>query len=63
MPALGSTEFDVGVTANAASALLKLMSSGKKLDAVEYRMKGKVSLSSGMIRSVPFEKKGVFNLR
>lgn len=63
VPALGSTEFDVNVTANAASALLRLASSGQKLDAVEYRMKGKVSLSSGMIRSVPFEKKGVFKLR
>lgn len=63
VPALGSTEFDVSVTANAASALLKLVSGGKKLDAVEYSMKGKVSLSSGLIRSVPFEKKGTFKLR
>jgi LEA14-like dessication related protein len=63
VPALGSTEFDVSVTANAASALLKLVSGGKKLDAVDYRLTGKVSLSSGLIRSVPFEKKGTFKLR
>jgi LEA14-like dessication related protein len=63
VPALGSTEFDVSVTANAASALLKLAAKGSKLDAVEYRMVGKVSLSSGLIRSVPFEKKGTFKLR
>ena len=63
VPALGSTEFDVSVTANMASALLKLASKGGKLDAVEYRMVGKVSLSSGLIRSVPFEKKGTFKLR
>jgi len=63
VPALGSTEFDVGVTANAASALLKLATGGKKLDAVEYRMVGKVSLASGMIRTIPFDKKGVLKLR
>ena len=63
VPALGSTEFDVSVTANAAGALLKLASGGKKLDAIEYRLVGKVSLSSGLIRSVPFEKKGTFKLR
>jgi LEA14-like dessication related protein len=63
VPALGSTEFDVSVTANAAGALLKLVSSGRKLDAVDYRMVGKVSLASGLIRSVPFEKKGTFRLR
>jgi LEA14-like dessication related protein len=54
VPALGSTEFDVGVTANAAGALLKLATGGRNLEAVEYLMKGKVSLSSGLIRSVPF---------
>jgi LEA14-like dessication related protein len=63
VPALGSTEFDVSVTANAASALLKLASSGAKLDAVEYRLVGKVSLSAGMIRSIPFDRKGQFKLR
>ncbi|MEO8309359.1 MAG: LEA type 2 family protein [Pseudomonadota bacterium] len=63
VPALGSTEFDVSVTANAAGALLKLVSKGGKLDAVEYRMVGKVELASGLIRSVPFEKKGIFKLR
>ncbi len=64
VPALGSTEFDVSVTANAASALLQAgCPAASKLDAVEYRMVGKVSLSSGLIRSVPFEKKGTFKLR
>jgi LEA14-like dessication related protein len=63
IPALGSTEFDVGVTANAASALLRLAAGGKQLDNVEYRMVGKVSLASGLIRSIPFDKKGVFKLR
>src|SRR5690242_3113211 len=38
VPALGSAEFDVDVTANAASALLKLIASGRKLDMVDYRL-------------------------
>jgi LEA14-like dessication related protein len=63
VPALGSTEFDVGVSANAADAVLRLLSGGKQLDAIEYRMVGKVSLASGLIRSIPFEKKGEFRLR
>jgi len=63
VPALGSSEFDVSVTANAADALLRLLSGGKRLDAIEYRMVGKVSLATGMIRSIPFEKKGEFKLR
>jgi len=63
VPALGSSEFDLSVTANAAGALLKLLSGGKQLETIEYRMVGKVSLASGLIRSIPFEKKGEFRLR
>ena len=37
VPALGATEFDVSVTANAAAAVLRLLGSGRKLDAVEYQ--------------------------
>ena len=63
VPALGSSEFDLGVTANAAGAMLKLLSGGKSLETIEYRMVGKVSLATGLIRSIPFEKKGEFRLR
>lgn len=63
VPALGSAEFDVNVTANAASALLKIIASARKLDAVDYHLTGKVALSSGMLRSIPFDQKGVINLR
>jgi LEA14-like dessication related protein len=63
VPALGSAEFDVNVTANAASAVLKMLSSGRKLDTLDYRLTGKVALSSGMLRSIPFDQKGVINLR
>ena len=63
VPALGSTEFDMSLNADMAGALFRLLGSGRKLDDVDYRLSGKVSLSSGMLRSVPFDKKGSFRLR
>lgn len=63
VPALGSAEFDVNVTANAATALLKILAGGRKMETVDYRLTGKVALSSGMLRSIPFDQKGTFNLR
>jgi LEA14-like dessication related protein len=63
VPALGSAEFDVNVTANAATALLRLLAGGRKLDSVDYRLTGKVALSSGMLRSIPFDEQGKINLR
>jgi LEA14-like dessication related protein len=63
VPALGSAEFDVNVTANAVTALLKILAGGRKLETVDYRLTGKVALSSGMLRSIPFDQKGTFNLR
>jgi LEA14-like dessication related protein len=63
VPALGSTDFDMSMNADMAGALFRLLGSGRKLDDVDYRLSGKVSLSSGMLRSVPFDKKGSFKLR
>jgi LEA14-like dessication related protein len=63
VPALGSAEFDVAVTANAASALLKLLASGRKLDVVDYRLVGKVALASGLMRSIAFDNGGQIHLR
>jgi LEA14-like dessication related protein len=63
IPALGSTEFDVNVSANAAGAVLKLLSGGGRLDAVDYRLVGRVMLSSGLLRTIPFEQRGNFKLR
>jgi LEA14-like dessication related protein len=63
VPALGSAEFDVNVTANAATALLKIFAAGRKLESVDYRLTGKVALSSGLLRSIPFDQKGMVNLR
>jgi LEA14-like dessication related protein len=62
VPANGETQFDVNVTANAASALLRLLGGGR-LDQVEYQITGRVALSAGMIRSIPFDHTGEFRLR
>ena len=63
VPALGETEFDVGVTANAAGVLLRLATGGIRSDAVDYRLVGKVNLKSGLLRSLPFEQRGTVKLR
>jgi LEA14-like dessication related protein len=64
VPALGEAEFDMNMTANMAGALLKLLGSGNELkDEVDYRVKGKLSLAEGMMRSIPFEDRGTFRLR
>lgn len=63
VPALGSTEFDLGMKANAAGVLLRLLGSGQRTDALDYRLTGRVQLASGLLRSVPFEEKGSINLR
>jgi LEA14-like dessication related protein len=64
VPALGEAEFDMNVTANMASTLIKLLGRGgdPMRDKVEYRIKGKVSLSEGFLRSIPFEETGTFAL-
>jgi LEA14-like dessication related protein len=65
VPALGEAEFDMNVTANMATALIKLLGRGDQAlkDQVDYRIKGKVSLSEGILRSIPFEERGSFALK
>jgi LEA14-like dessication related protein len=64
VPALGEAEFDMNMTANMAGALLKLLGSGNQIkDEVEYRVKGKLALSEGLMRSIPFEDHGTFRLK
>lgn len=62
VPANGDTQFDVSVTANAAAAVLRLLGGGRR-DAIDYRINGKVTLASGLVRNVPFDEKGEFRLR
>lgn len=60
IPANGDTQFDVNVTANAAAALLHLLSSGQ--DRPQYRISGKVQLASGLLRNIPFDHTGELKL-
>ncbi|MEZ5533769.1 MAG: LEA type 2 family protein [Steroidobacteraceae bacterium] len=65
VPALGEAEFDMLLTANMAGAVLKLLSGrqgDRNADALEYRMRGEISLASGFLRSIPFEEKGTLKL-
>jgi LEA14-like dessication related protein len=58
VPALGEAEFDMSVSANMASMLIKLL--GQQNNRIDYHIKGKISLSSGLLRSLPFDNEGTF---
>ena len=62
VPAFGEAEFDMMVTANAATAILRIINAGKgregPRDSIDYRISGKLSTSLGLLRSVPFEERG-----
>lgn len=60
VPARGDAEFDMNVTANAAAVLLRVLTHNG--EPVQYWIRGKVDLSSGLLRSVPFDQKGELQL-
>jgi LEA14-like dessication related protein len=62
VPALGEAEFDMNLTANMAAAVLHVLSS-RGSDQIDYRISGKVRLSSGWVHTVPFDQHGTFALR
>jgi LEA14-like dessication related protein len=65
VPALGEAEFDMNVTTNLTGALLKLAARGSNGPGqeVRYRLVGKVSLSRGLFRTIPFDEHGTFKLQ
>lgn len=62
VPALGTADFSMDVTANAAGALFAILSKPHG-QGIDYRLQGKVELTYGWLRSVPFEQSGTFELR
>jgi LEA14-like dessication related protein len=58
VPAHGDAEFDTNVTANLASALLRLLTHVPST-LVPYRLAGKISLAEGLGR-IPFEEHASF---
>jgi LEA14-like dessication related protein len=64
VPALGETEFDMTMTTNVAGTLIGLLGRTDALEqTVAYRLTGKVELSQGLLRSIPFEQSGTFRLQ
>jgi len=62
VPAMGEAEFDMQITANLAGALGKLLSRRNSSEALDYRLVGDVSLSSGFLRRIPFDERGSVKL-
>ena len=62
VPALGTAEFDMDVTANAAGALFSILGKPRG-QGIDYLMNGRVELTHGWLRSIPFQQRGTFTLR
>jgi len=60
LPAKGEAEFEMLVTTNFVSSLGRLISraGGGKLQNLDYEIAGTVMLDKGMIRKLPFDRKG-----
>lgn len=64
VPALGQAEFDMNVTTNLAGTFIRLLGQGQNAPAaLDYHIVGKVSLSEGLMRSIPFDQRGSFKLQ
>ncbi len=65
VPAMGEAEFDMSVTTNLAGTLMKLLARGPdgRGQSVDYHLTGRVSLSAGLMRSIPFDERGSFRLQ
>jgi LEA14-like dessication related protein len=64
VPAHGTTQFDMTITANLALALLKLSQhSDGHSDSIDYEMSGSASLDLPFLHDLPFHQKGSFPLR
>lgn len=62
VPAHGSAEFNTDVTANMASVLLTVLSTGRH-GPVHYRLRGTVELAHELLRRLPFDERGSFTLQ
>jgi LEA14-like dessication related protein len=63
VPAMGEAEFDMQITANLAGALAKLLTRRNSSEALDYRLRGSVNLSSGFLRRIPFDERGSVKLK
>ena len=60
LPANGEAEFDMLVTTNFVSSFARLQSrvGGGKLENLDYEIAGKILLDKGMLRKIPFSRRG-----
>jgi LEA14-like dessication related protein len=63
VPAMGEAEFDMQITANLAGTLAKILSRHNSSESLDYRLRGKVNLSSGFLRHIPFDERGSVKLK
>ncbi|HTT41820.1 MAG TPA: LEA type 2 family protein [Steroidobacteraceae bacterium] len=63
VPPLGQADFDMNVNTNLAATALKVLGKGTPVKSLDYRLRGKVSLSEGFLRSIPFDQSGTFKLQ
>jgi LEA14-like dessication related protein len=62
VPALGEAEFDTVVRTNFVSSIGRLLSKTDNGSKVQYAFTGKVHLSKGMLRTLPFSESGTVDL-
>jgi|SRR5450631_3320377 len=62
VPAQGSSQFDMAISANLALVLFKLkQSTDKQSDDIDYELTGAASIDLPFLREVPFHQRGVFS--
>ena len=63
LPAMGEAEFDMTVTTNFVSSFGRLISrlGGGKLEDIDYELAGTLLLDKGMVRKIPFNKRGTLD--
>lgn len=64
VPAHGDVEFDTVVSTNFMSSIVRLLSKLNERDGnkVQYNFTGKVQLSKGLLRNIPFNEQGIVDL-
>ena len=64
VPAQGSSQFDMTISANLALVLFKLKAStDKRSDDIDYELTGTANIDLPFLREVPFRQRGVFSLK
>lgn len=64
VPPLGANDFDMTINTNLAGTVLRLIGRGANAqNDIAYHLTGKLTLSQGFVRSIPFDQRGSFSLQ